>query len=335
MKKKIFITGSEGFIGSHVVEKFISLNYDVYALVLYNSFGHLGNLNFLPKKYLDKVKIIFGDLKDENTYNNILKRVDYVVNLASLISIPYSYSANKSYFENNIIGSSNLFRACINKNNIKKIVHFSSSEVYGTPKRLPINESFVFNPQSPYAASKAAADHIAKSFYYSYNLPITILRPFNNFGPRQSRRAVIPEIIFQALRSDKIYLGDIKTKRDFLFVDDTSEAVVKIINSKNKYFLGGGEINIGTGNLIKIEEVVFFIRKILNRNFKIIIDKKRIRPKNSEVKYLQCDYHKFEKMSKWKPKYNNKKDFYEALKITVNFYQKYFLNVKNNQIFFE
>ena len=336
MKKKIFITGSEGFIGSHIVEKFLSLNYDVYALVLYNSFGNLGNLNFLPKKYLDKIKIIFGDLRDENTYSKILRHVDYVVNLASLISIPYSYSANKSYFENNIIGSSNLFRTCIDKKNIEKIIHFSSSEVYGTPKHLPIRESFAFNPQSPYAASKAAVDHIAKSFYYSYNIPITVLRPFNNFGPRQSRRAIIPEIIFQALISDKVYLGTTKTKRDFLFVEDTSEAVVKIINSKNEYFLkGGGEINIGTGNLIKIEEVAFFIKKILNKNFKIIVDKKRIRPKNSEVKYLQCDYSKLKKILKWKPKYNSKKNFYEALEITINFYKKYFTSEKNNQIFFE
>lgn len=332
---KIFITGSEGFIGSHVVEKFIRLNYKVYALVLYNSFGNIGNLNFLSKKYLNKIKIIFGDLKDENTYNKILEHVDYVVNLASLISIPYSYLGNKSYFENNIIGSSNLFRACINKKNIKKIVHFSSSEVYGTPKYLPINESFAFNPQSPYAASKAAADHIAKSFYYSYDIPITILRPFNNFGPRQSRRAVIPEIIFQALSSDKLYLGDISTKRDFLFVEDTAEALVKILNSKYKYFSGGGEINIGTGNLIKIEEIVFLIEKILNRKFKIIIDKKRIRPKNSEVKYLQCDNSKYYKLLKWKPKYKNKKNFYEALKITINFYKQYFLNEKNNKIFLE
>jgi nucleoside-diphosphate-sugar epimerase len=335
MKKKIFITGSEGFIGSHIVEKFISLNYDVSALVLYNSFGNLGNLNFLPKKYLDKIKIIFGDLRDENTYSKILRHVDYVINLASLISIPYSYSANKSYFENNIIGSSNLFRACIDKKNIKKIIHFSSSEVYGTPKRLPITENFAFNPQSPYAASKAAVDHIAKSFYYSYNIPITVLRPFNNFGPRQSRRAVIPEIIFQALKSDKIYLGVTKTKRDFLFVEDTTEAVVKIINSKNKYFFGGGEINIGTDNLIKIDEVIFFIMKILNRNFKIITDEKRIRPKNSEVKYLQCDYSKFKKILKWEPKYKGKKKFYEALEITTNFYKKYFTSEKNNQIFFE
>jgi dTDP-D-glucose 4,6-dehydratase len=194
----------------------------------------------------------------------------------------------------------------------------------------------VFNPQSPYAASKAAADHIAKSFYYSYNIPITILRPFNNFGPRQSRRAVIPEIIFQALRSDTLYLGDINTKRDFLFVEDTSEALVKIINSKDKYLSRGGcEINIGTGNLIKIEEIVFLIQKILNRKFKIIIDKKRIRPKNSEVKYLQCDNSKCSKLLKWKPKYQNKKNFYEALKITINFYKGNFLNEKKNQMFLE
>jgi nucleoside-diphosphate-sugar epimerase len=335
IKKKVLITGAEGFIGSHIVEKFINLNFDVYALILYNSFGAIGNLNFLQKKDIKKINIIFGDLRDENTYIKILKRVDYVINLASLISIPYSYLANKSYFENNIIGSSNLFRACLGKKNIKKIIHFSSSEVYGTPKRLPITENFSFNPQSPYAASKASADHIAKSFYYSYDLPVTILRPFNNFGPRQSRRAVIPEIIFQALKYNKVGLGDVSTKRDFLFVEDTVNAVIKIVNSKKKYFFGGGEINIGTGSLIKIKEVVLYIKKILKKDFDITIDKKKIRPKKSEVKYLQCNYYKSSKILNWKPKFKNKKNFFLALKITVDFYKKNFLSLKNNSIYFD
>ena len=172
------------------------------------------NLKFLPKEKLKKAKIIFGDLKDPGTYEDYIKKTNHVVNLASLISIPYSYVAKKSYLQNNIIGSSELFNLCV-KHKIKKVVHFSTSEIYGTPKKIPIDENSKLNPQSPYAASKLAVDHLAKSYFYSYDMPL-ILRPFNNFGPRQSRRAVIPEIICQMLKSNKIYLGDISTKRDFV-----------------------------------------------------------------------------------------------------------------------
>ena len=202
MKKKIFITGAEGFIGSHITEKLLELGFSVNALVLYNFSGDIGNLKFIEKKKIKKLKIIFGDIGDVNTYIKILKKSQIVINLASLISIPYSYRASFSNFHNNIIGTSNFLSIC-NDLKIEKFIHFSSSEIYGTPKKLPITENTPINPQSPYAASKVSIDQIAKSFYYSFGLPIVILRPFNNYGPRQSRRAVIPEIICQILKKMK------------------------------------------------------------------------------------------------------------------------------------
>jgi nucleoside-diphosphate-sugar epimerase len=328
--KKVLITGAEGFIGSHIVEKFIKLKtYKVYAMVLYNSFGDIGNLNFIKEKNSKNLKIFFGDLKDENTYFPILKKCDFVINLASLISVNYSYIAEKSYFENNIIGAVNLFRLCRHIK-IKKIIHFSSSEVYGTPKKIPITENFLFNPQSPYAASKASVDFIAKSFFYSYDLPVVILRPFNNFGPRQSNRAVIPTIINQIMNSNKIILGNINTKRDFLYVEDTVDAVIKCLNAKNNIL--GEEINIGTNHFFTIKQIVIMIKKIFNKNIKIVINQKKIRPKNSEVQFLLCDYTKATKKLKWTPKYFGKKKFIKALNITIRHYLNNKKTIKNNFI---
>lgn len=324
MKKAIFITGAEGFIGSHLVERSIDENFAVYALVLYNSFGDIGNLKFLPKEKLKKIKIIYGDLRDPSTYEECIKKTDYVINLASLISIPYSYIAKKSYLQNNIIGSSELFNLCI-KHKVKKVVHFSTSEIYGTPKKIPIDENTKLNPQSPYAASKLAVDHLAKSYFYSFDMPLIILRPFNNFGPRQSRRAVIPEIICQMLKSNKIFLGDISTKRDFLYVEDTVSAVFKILNKSKIY---GEEFNIGSSSYYKISEVVKILKSIINKKVEIKIDPNKIRPKKSEVKVLLCNSNKANKILNWKPRCASKKEFYLKLKQTVKHYE-------NNLNFYE
>lgn len=318
MKKSIFITGSEGFIGSHIVEKLIKKNFNINALVLYNSFGSIGNLELLPKKYLKKINIIFGNLQDGSTYEKYLHKNSYVINSASLISIPYSYRASFSYFQNNLLGAHTLFNLCLKKK-VKKVIHFSTSEIYGTPKKIPIDEETPLNPQSPYAASKASVDKLAKSFFYSYNLPVTILRPFNNFGPRQSRRAVIPEIICQSLKKNIIELGDINTKRDFLYVEDTVDAVLKVIN-KNK--INGEEINIGSGKFYKISEVIEFISQILNKKIIIKINKKKLRPSNSEVRYLLCNPKKAKKLLNWKPSCNNKAKFIEKLKSTIKHYSE-------------
>ena len=262
MKKTVFIAGAEGFIGSHLTEKLINLGYNVYALVLYNFSGDIGNLKYLEHQN-NKLKIIFGDIADTSTYIDYLKRSKIIINLASLISVPYSYKAPLSNFQNNIIGTSNLLLACKNLR-IEKFIHFSSSEIYGTPKKIPITEKTPINPQSPYAASKASIDQIAKSFYFSYGFPTVILRPFNNYGPRQSRRAIIPEIICQILKKDIIKLGDINTKRDFLYVNDTVNAVLKIIHSNQVL---GEEINIGSNNFYKIKDIIEIISEILKKKF--------------------------------------------------------------------
>jgi nucleoside-diphosphate-sugar epimerase len=316
MVKKIFITGAEGFIGSHITEKLLKLGYRVNALVLYNFSGDIGNLKFIKRN--KNLNIIFGDIGDVGTYKKYLINSDIVINLASLISIPYSYRASLSYFQNNIIGTSNLLLACKNLN-IKKFIHFSSSEIYGTPKKLPITENTPINPQSPYAASKVSIDQIAKSFYFSYGLPVVIIRPFNNYGPRQSRRAVIPEIICQILGKNQIKLGDINTKRDFLYVSDTVNAVLKIIN-KNSVI--GEEFNIGSNNFYKIKDIVNVVSEIIDKKVSITLDKKRLRPKNSEIKYLLCDYGKAKRLLGWKPIVLNKKQFYNSISTTIEFYKK-------------
>jgi NAD dependent epimerase/dehydratase len=316
--KKYFITGSEGFIGSHLVEKVLKDGNSVYALVNYNSFGSTGWLKVYSSNF-KRLKIIFGDIRDPGTYCNYLKKSDYVINLASLISVPYSYLGPKSYIENNILGCHFLYESCKNLK-IKKIIHISTSEVYGTPKKLPIKETTIFNPQSPYAASKAGADHIAKSYFYSFNLPIIILRPFNNFGPRQSSRAVIPTIINQALEGNQIKLGNVYTRRDFLYVADTVDAIIKTVNSKK--ILLGEEINLGTNFTIKVIDVVKIISSILGKKLNLKLNKQKLRPKASEVDVLMCDYSKAQKKLNWKPKFQGSKGLKEALKITIDWYKK-------------
>ena len=332
--KKFFITGGEGFIGSHLIEKILAYGNYVYALVNYNSFGNIGWLeNSINNKNL---KIFYGDLKDPDTYYKYLKKSDYVVNLASLISVPYSYIASKSNLENNVLGSHFLYNKCIGLN-LKKIVHISSSEVYGTPSKTPINENTVFNPQSPYAASKAASDHVAKSYFFSYQLPIIIIRPFNNFGPRQSSRAVIPTIIFQALKSNEIRLGNIHTKRDFLFVEDTVRGILSAINSKKNLF--GEEINLGTNYSIKIKEIVNLISKLLDKKLIIKLNKEKLRPKKSEVQILLCDYSKAKRILGWEPKHKNRNGVKSALLKTLTWYQQNYknqlLNFKNKNVLFK
>ncbi len=320
--KKYFITGSEGFIGSNLVEKLLEQNNFVFALVNYNSFGNIGWLNKLKFKN-KRLKIIFGDLKDPDTYLDCLSKSDYIINLASLISVPYSYSGPKSYLENNILGCHFLYNSCRNLK-IKKIIHISSSEVYGTPKKIPITENTIFNPQSPYAASKAGADHVAKSYFYSFNLPIITLRPFNNFGPKQSLRAVIPTIIDQALKGNQIKLGKISTKRDFLYVTDTIDAILKTINSNKILF--GEEINLGTNYTIKVSEIVSLVSWILKKKLILKLNKNKLRPKASEVEILKCDYKKAKIKLNWKPKFIGKKGFKAALKKTIDWYK---VNSKN------
>ena len=230
--KSVFLTGAEGFIGSHMVESLVKQNFNVKALVLYNSFKDIGWLKTIDKKILKNVEIIFGDLRDKGSYKKIANKVDFIINLAALIGIPYSYVASKNYIDVNISGVHNLLEL-IKNSNIERFIQTSTSEVYGTAQFIPMNEKHPINPQSPYAATKAAADHLCMSYYYSFNLPITILRPFNTYGPRQSTRAVIPTIINQISKKvQTVKLGSINTTRDFNFVEDTVSAYLKSLKKQ-------------------------------------------------------------------------------------------------------
>jgi len=322
--KTIFLTGSEGFIGSHMVEMLVKNNYNVKALVLYNSFKNLGWLGEIDKKILKNVEIIHGDLRDRGSFKKELMKSDYVINLAALVGIPYSYLASKNYIDVNLIGVHNLLELSKNSN-MERFIQTSTSEVYGTAQFVPMTENHPINPQSPYAATKASADHLCMSYFYSFGMPITILRPFNTYGPRQSTRAVIPTIINQISKNKKkIKLGSINTTRDFNFVEDTVSGYVKCL--KNNKLLNGEIINIGSNFEISIKDIFTIVCKYYDRYPKIEIDKKRIRPQKSEVKRLFSSNKKAKKLLKWSPKYSGKKNFYKGIYKTCDWFER---NKKN------
>jgi NAD dependent epimerase/dehydratase len=313
---RILITGADGFIGSHLTEKLLSLGHKVTALSFYNSFGFIGWLSDIKKK--SNLKIIKGDIRDLQFIESNIKNIDAVFHLAALISIPHSYQSYNSYIETNIIGTTNILTAC-KKNNIKKIFVTSTSEVYGSAKKVPMSEDHSLNAQSPYAATKIAADQISISFYKSFNLPVTIIRPFNTFGPRQSTRAIIPTIINQLFSSKKIKLGNINTIRDFTFITDTVNGFISALKAKK---IDGEVINISSGFEVSIKQLINEIFKVAGFQKKVIVEKKRIRPNKSEVVRLLGSNRKAYKLLKWKPVYNNIKLFRLALKDTISWYNK-------------
>tara|TARA_B100001057_G_scaffold371974_1_gene376128 strand:+ start:389 stop:1381 length:993 start_codon:yes stop_codon:yes gene_type:complete len=316
---KIFLTGSEGFIGSHLLESLIKNGHKVKALIQYNSFGNIGHLKYLNKEYEKKYIKLFGDIRDADYLEKNIKGCDVVINLAALIAIPYSYDSVESYIDTNIKGTFNILKASM-KNNVKQIIHTSTSEVYGSAIKIPINENHRLLGQSPYSATKIAADQLCLSFFHSYKTPITILRPFNTFGPRQSLRAVIPSIILQCLRNKKkIYLGDLSTSRDFNYIENITDAYLKTIGNKKSI---GEVINIGSNYEIKISELFKLVKKMTKSKAKIILDKKRLRPKNSEVMRLNCDPKKAYKILKWKPRFAKRKGFIKALGLTIKWYKE-------------
>ena len=318
MIKKILVTGAEGFIGSHLTEALVKKGYKVKALVLYNFKNSNGWLDSLDLSIKKKLEIISGDIKDLSFMVKITKDVDAIFHLAALISIPYSYVSPKSYIDNNIFGSYNILESAkINKT--KKIIMTSTSEVYGTAKFVPITEEHSLNAQSPYAASKTASDQLALSYFRSFDLPVTVIRPFNTFGPRQSLRAIIPTILTQALsKKKKIIIGSTLPKRDFTYVDDTVSAFILALKSKK---IIGKEINIGSGFEISVGEILEIVKKDFKINYQLIIDKKRFRPKKSEVFRLLASNKKSKKFLKWKSKYQGKKGFKIALKKTLDWYK--------------
>jgi dTDP-glucose 4,6-dehydratase len=314
----ICVTGACGFIGSHLVERLVQNNYNVKAFTFYNARGSNGWLDRIHPNVLKNVEIISGDIRDCDFVYNNTKKVDIIFHLAALIGIPYSYHAPKSYLDTNIMGTYNILSAA-NKNNIPKTIITSTSEVYGTAQQIPITENHPLSAQSPYAASKIGADQLAISFYKSFNSPITIIRPFNTFGPRQSLRAIIPTIISQLLKNKNIIkLGNLRPKRDFTYVLDTVEAFMKTIKA-NK--ISGEIINIGSYFDISIYDILSILKKELKYNFKVVLDKKRERVKTSEVIRLLACNKKAKKLLKWKPKYCGNEGFKIALKKTIDWFK--------------
>lgn len=312
--KKILVTGADGFIGSHLVEYLVNQGYQVKAFCFYNSFNSWGWLDSLDKETLHKIEIFTGDIRDPNGVREAMKDCQIVFHLAALIAIPFSYHSPDSYIDTNVKGTLNIIQAARDFN-IERVLVTSTSEVYGTAQYVPIDEKHPKQPQSPYSASKIGADAIADSFYRSFNLPITIVRPFNTFGPRQSARAFIPTIITQLLNGKTaIQLGDITPTRDLLFVQDTVRAFEAIANCPA---LIGHEVNIATNSEITIQAVAEKIIEIINPKAKIQLDEARLRPEKSEVFRLFGDNSKLIQHTGWKPETN----FSDAIQQTIEWFE--------------
>jgi NAD dependent epimerase/dehydratase len=320
--KTVLVTGAGGFIGSHLTELLINLDAKVSAFVRYNSRNDWGLLELLPADKKDDLKVIQGDLRDYNTIKQASENVDIIFHLGAMIAIPYSYIRPHETVETNILGTLNVLTAG-KENEVEKIVHTSTSEVYGTAQFIPITEEHPLQGQSPYSASKIGADKIAESFYRSYELPVAIIRPFNTYGPRQSARAVIPTIITQALTGNSVSLGSTTPTRDLTYVEDTAMGFIKVAESSEAI---GEVINIGSGTEISIGELAKKIISIIGKDIKILQDKDRIRPKASEVERLLADVTKAEKLLKWKPQFSLE----EGLKRTIDWIEKHLKLYKAN-----
>ncbi|APJ05176.1 GDP-mannose 4,6-dehydratase [Silvanigrella aquatica] len=302
---KIFVTGSDGFIGSHLVETLIENGFEVTALCQYNSFGKYGWLDdFTHKKCPHNLKLILGDIRDPFFLKKMIKDHDTVFHLAALIAIPYSYVAPQSYFETNVLGTLNVMEACLDSSRVSRFIHTSTSEVYGTAQFVPITEKHPLQGQSPYSASKIGADMAVESYFRSMSLPAVILRPFNTYGPRQSMRAVIPTIISQILSGNsEIKLGNLTTTRDFNYVIDTVKAFIALAESSNDDILGQS-FNTGTGQEISIEDIFKLISKMLDKKISIVTEEERKRPEKSEVERLLSDPTKLFQATGWKAKFS-------------------------------
>ena len=296
----VLVTGADGFIGSHLVEHLIKKGNRVKAFVYYNSFNSYGWLDSLPKAILDKIDIFSGDIRDPNGVRVAMEGIDVVYHLAALIAIPYSYHSPDSYVDTNIKGTLNVLQAA-KLLGTKRVLVTSTSEVYGTAQYVPINEKHPFQGQSPYSASKIGADRMAESFYRSFNLPVTIVRPFNTYGPRQSARAVIPTIITQLLTGKtEIKLGALHPTRDLLFVEDTVSGFSEIADSEKTI---GEEINIATNSEISVGDLAQKLINLINPSAKIITDDVRLRPDKSEVERLFGDNSKIQQLTNWKQEF--------------------------------
>ena len=324
--KQVLVTGADGFIGSHLVEALIKEGCKVRAFVYYNSFNSWGWIDSFSQELKDQIEIFAGDIRDPNGVKEAMKGIDIVFHLAALIAIPFSYHSPDSYVDTNIKGTLNVLQAA-RDSNVEKILVTSTSEVYGNALYVPIDEKHPFQGQSPYSATKIGADRIAESFYRSFNSPITIVRPFNTYGPRQSARAVIPTIITQLLSGKaEIKLGSITPTRDFNFVKDTANGFVEIAKSDKVI---GEEINIATEDEISIGELAQEMINQINPKAVIITDEVRIRPEKSEVERLLGSNQKIKSLTSWQPQYDLKDGIAETVEWLKNNLQHYKTDIYN------
>ncbi len=324
---KVLVTGADGFIGSHLAEKLVKDGYNVKAFVYYNSFNTWGWLDTLPQDIMENIEIFAGDIRDSNGVRTAIQGVEGVFHLAALIAIPYSYHSPDSYVDTNIKGTLNVLQAARDNKNVERVLVTSTSEVYGTAQYVPIDEKHPFQGQSPYSATKIGADRLAESFYRSFDLPVTIVRPFNTYGPRQSARAVIPTIITQLLSGvTKIKLGSLTPTRDFNYVKDTVSGFVAIAESDKTV---GEEINIATQKEISIGELAKTIIDQINPAAEIICDEQRLRPEKSEVNRLLGSNVKIKQLTGWEPEYTLKEGIHETVAWIKDNISSYKTNIYN------
>lgn len=324
--ESVLVTGADGFIGSHLTELLVKQGYKVKALSQYNSFNYWGWLEDIECR--NEIEILNGDVRDPHYCKRITKDVDIVFHLAALIAIPYSYVALDSYVDTNIKGTLNICQAAL-ENGVKRVIHTSTSEVYGTAEYVPIDEKHPLQPQSPYSASKIGADAMAMSFFNAFNLPLTVARPFNTYGPRQSARAIIPTIISQiASGKTQIRLGDVTPTRDFSYVADTCQGFLELASCDKAI---GQTVNIGSNFEISVWDTFDLIRELMNSDVEFVVDQQRLRPERSEVFRLWCDNTKIQELTGFEPTY----DIRAGLKITLDWFTqaknlaKYKTNIYN------
>jgi dTDP-glucose 4,6-dehydratase len=317
--KKILVTGADGFIGSHLVERLVRDGYEVRAFVLYNSFNSWGWLDQCAEDVRGRFEVFSGDIRDPHGVRTAMKGCDAVLHLAALIAIPYSYHSPDTYVDTNVKGTLNVLQAA-RELDVQKVIHTSTSEVYGTARFVPITEDHPLQGQSPYSASKIGADQMAYSFYTSFQLPVTILRPFNTYGPRQSARAVIPTIISQIANGErKLKLGAISPTRDFNYVADTVAGFEAALTAKNIF---GEVINLGSNFEISIGDTARLISEVFGVEIEIITDEQRIRPDKSEVERLWSSNQKAHQLLGWKPKYGGLEGFRRGISETVTWFKQ-------------
>ena len=317
--KNVLVTGADGFIGSHLAETLVRRGYHVRAMVLYNSFDSWGWLDHSPREIRDAIDVVAGDVRDNGFVRSAMKGQDAVMHLAALIAIPYSYVAPQSYVEVNVTGTLNIVAAARDFGTAK-VVHTSTSECYGTAQFVPITEDHPLVGQSPYAASKIGADQIALSFHRSFGVPVTVARPFNTYGPRQSARAVIPTTITQiASGKAEIELGALSPTRDFNFVQDTVDGLIAILDAKGT---DGETINLGSGHEISIGDLVELIASVMNKKVTVVSKTERMRPEKSEVERLLADASKAKRMTGWSPSLAGREGLRRGLETTAAWFSQ-------------